>query len=419
MFLLLSGGMMSAFSSILASGRQILRDRSGNFAMMTAILAPVLIGAAGLAIDITNAALSQQQLQEASDAAALATATALADGKIDTAAASDFAKDFVAGQMANYLSSSDAVSLRNKTNVTVTTTTTATGKGYNVSVNASYDMGLTPLMSVFGKKTVSLASNSATTSGTTNTKSALSMELDLDQSGSMKDYTCSVYKLDGSGNYKLDSEGNKICKTYSTVTKIQALKTAAGKLFDALDTADPTHVLVRTGVMSYNNGLTRDKNKKIIGIRPMNWGTSTGRTFVSTLTANGGTDATEPMQESIKAIEKYPDGSDTESKEHAKKGNTNVDRYIVLMTDGEMTGNSSSWNSTKDQNVRDQCDAAKKAGITIFTVAFMAPDKGKSLLQYCASSPSNYFEAETMEKLIDDFDSIAQTATKAMTLLTR
>jgi Mg-chelatase subunit ChlD len=99
-------------------------------------------------------------------------------------------------------------------------------------------------------------------------------------------------------------------------------------------------------------------------------------------------------------------------------GNSKVDRFIVLMTDGEMTGNSNKWNSVKDQNVRDACDQTKKDGITIFTVAFMAPDKGKSLLQYCASSAGNYYEAETMEKLISDFSSIAQEATKAATLLT-
>jgi len=399
--------MMSPISTLLSEASALLRDRSGNFGMVTAIVLPILLGSAGVAIDISNVVVSQRQLQVASDSAALAAASALADGKVaDTAAAQQLAKDFVAGQMANYLSASDVAYLKNNVTVNIVTTTTATGKNYKVNVSASYNMGLTPLMSVFGKKTVSLASNSATTSGTSDTKTALSMELVLDQSGSMgyNTSTCDTYKKNGS------------CKTY--VIKIEALKAAAVKLFDALDKADPQHALVRTGVISYNNGITRDNNNKIIGISPMNWGTSVGRTYVSTLTANGGTDATEPMQSATTAIQKKADGSDTEAVEHTKKGNTTVDRYIVLMTDGEMTGNSSDWNSTKDKNVRDACDASKKAGIQIFTVAFMAPDKGKSLLQYCASSGSNYFEAETMEDLIDDFDSIAQTATRALTLLT-
>ncbi|MFP3545582.1 pilus assembly protein TadG-related protein [Rhizobium sp. SIMBA_035] len=399
---------MSPKSHFLSHVTRLLHDRSGNFGIFTAILVPILIGSAGVAIDVSNMVASQRQLQEASDSAALAAASALADGKVaDAAAAQQLAKDFVAGQMANYLSASDAAYLKNNVTVNVVTTTTATGKSYKVNVSAAYNMGLTPLMSVFGKKSVSLASNSATTSGTNDTKTALSMELVLDQSGSMgyDTTTCAKYKSD-----------NKTCKTY--VIKIDALKAAAGKLFDALDKADPQHALVRTGVVSYNNGILRDSSNKIIGVSPMNWGTSVGRTYVSTLQATGGTDATEPVQVSTAAIQKSTDGSDAESKEHVKKGNTTVDRYIVLMTDGEMTGNSSTWNSTKDKNVRDACDASKKAGVQIFTVAFMAPDKGKSLLQYCASSSNTYFEAETMEDLVDDFDSIAQTATRALTLLT-
>lgn len=65
------------------------------------------------------------------------------------------------------------------------------------------------------------------------------------------------------------------------------------------------------------------------------------------------------------------------------------------MTDGEMTGSSASWNYSIDQSVRNTCDTAKKDGIKIFTVAFMAPDKGKSLLQYCASSADNYYAPKT------------------------
>ncbi|TDW35611.1 Flp pilus assembly protein TadG [Rhizobium azibense] len=395
---------MSPISFLRANIARVLGDRSGNFAMMTAILMPVAIGAAGLAVDISNVALSRQQLQEASDAAALATASALADGKIDTAAASAFAKDFLAGQMANYVG--DTAALRNATTTTATKTTSGSATSYSVKVSSAYSMQLSGLAQVVGFKTTDIDAASQTTSGTDETKTALSMELVLDQSGSMgyNTSTCAVYKTD-----------QTTCKKY--VIKIDALKSAAAALFDALDKADPEHVLVRTGVMSYNNGLLRNWQNKVISISPLSWGTDVGRAYVKTLTAVDGTDATEPMQESTKALTTSVNGTD-ESTEHAKKGNTKVDRYIVLMTDGEMTGNSSSWNSTKDQNVRNACNDAKKAGVTIFTVAFMAPDKGKSLLQYCASSTSDYFEAETMEKLISAFDSIAQTATKALTRLT-
>jgi Flp pilus assembly protein TadG len=400
--------MMNTKLSANAHFRRLLRDRGGNFGIMTAIMMPVLIGAAGVAIDVSNMMLSQRELQEATDSAALAAATALASGKVaDSTAAEDLAKDFVIGQMANYVDGNTEGKIRDATNVDIQTTTTATGKSYNITVDVGYSLTLSPFLGALGYKNVDIAASSSTTSGTSNTKSALSMELVLDQSGSMNDPTNTCAKYNGRGN----------CKSY--VIKIEALKQAAGALFDALDNADPEHKLVRTGVISYNNGLVKDPwTKKVISVSAMDWGTQTSRTYVSTLTAKDGTDATEPMQLADSTIKKNDDNSDNESKQHKTMGNSKVDRFIVLMTDGEMTGNSNKWNSVKDQNVRDACDQTKKDGITIFTVAFMAPDKGKSLLQYCASSAGNYYEAETMEKLISDFSSIAQEATKAATLLT-
>lgn len=387
---------------------RLRRDRGGNFGIMTAILLPVLIGTAGVAIDYSNAILSKRELQEATDAGALAAATALANGTAaNSAAAEALAKDFVSGQMANYVGPAAMDGIKAATSVDIDTSTTATSKSYKVTVNSSYALATTPFMGILGYKTVNVGATSSTTSGTNDTKSALSMELVLDQSGSMGDKTstCATYN------------GTK-CKTY--VIKIDALKKAAGALFTALNTADPEHNLVRTGVFSYNNGLIYGDWQKtqILSMSPMAWGTATAASYVNGISANGGTDASEPMRQATLAIHKADDNSDTESRAHAEKGNKIVSRYIVLMTDGEMTGNTGEWQKTYDQNVRNQCDATKKAGIKIFTVAFMAPDKGKSLLQYCASPGGNYYEAETMEKLVASFTSIAQEATKALTLLT-
>ncbi|MDR6667477.1 Flp pilus assembly protein TadG [Rhizobium sp. 1399] len=396
--------MMNTLHSLLD---RLRRDRGGNFGIMTAILLPVLIGTAGLAIDYSNAILSKRELQEATDAGALAAATALANGTAaNSAAAEALAKDFVSGQMANYVGTDAVDDIKAATSINIDTSTTATSKSYKVTVNSSYALATTPFMGVLGYKTMNVGTTSSTTSGTNDTKNALSMELVLDQSGSMGDKTstCATYN------------GTK-CKTY--VIKIDALKQAANALFSALNTADPDHSLVRTGAYSYNNGLIYNSKKtQIKSMSAMAWGTATTATYVSGITATGGTDATEPMRQATLSVQKAQDGSDVESMAHEAKGNKNVSRYIVLMTDGEMTGNTGEWQKTYDQNVRDQCDATKTAGIKIFTVAFMAPDKGKSLLQYCASPGGNYYEAETMEKLVASFTSIAQEATKALTLLT-
>lgn len=51
--------------------KMLLRDRAGNFGMMTALLAVPLTGAAGLAIDFTHALALRTQLHAAADAAAV------------------------------------------------------------------------------------------------------------------------------------------------------------------------------------------------------------------------------------------------------------------------------------------------------------------------------------------------------------
>ena len=52
--------------------KRFIRDRRGNFGMMTAILLVPVIGTAGLAIDISNALMVRSTLQAAADSAAIA-----------------------------------------------------------------------------------------------------------------------------------------------------------------------------------------------------------------------------------------------------------------------------------------------------------------------------------------------------------
>jgi len=82
------------------SHRSIMSDRSGNFGLMTALILPMLLGGAGLAIDTANLMVSKRQLQEATDAAALAVSGAMANGS-DSASDQKLGKDFLAGQLAN------------------------------------------------------------------------------------------------------------------------------------------------------------------------------------------------------------------------------------------------------------------------------------------------------------------------------
>jgi len=102
----------------------------------------------------------------------------------------------------------------------------------------------------------------------------------------------------------------------------------------------------------------------------------------------------------------------------ANKNNSEFTKFIVLMTDGENTGASGTWNAALDAETLVTCTAARKAGITIYTVAFMAPANGKTLLLACAGTTANYYEADNMASLVAAFKEIGKKAAEQSTRLT-
>ncbi|CAD7040758.1 TadE/TadG family protein [Pseudorhizobium endolithicum] len=369
---------------------RLVKDRSGNFGMMTAILLPVLIGAGGLALDVTNMLISKAELQDAADSAALAASTALAAGEAaNEAAAEELARQFFLGQASNTMGEEAATALAGALDIDIKTTTTGNGKKFEVQVGSTYDLALSPLMGVLGYGTMNIATSGTSTSGVTAKQPALTMALVLDESGSMH-----------------ESVG------MPGVNKHAALRTAATALFNALDEADPDKKLVRTAVYTYD--------QRLVWRSAPAWGTSDARETLHKIVDDsyGTTNANEPLQKATDAIKPNAARTDTESKEHAKKDNETVRRYIVFMTDGQMTGTDGKWSKKVDGDVRKKCDSAKKAGLHIYTVALKAPTNGKTLLNYCATSSKDYFEAETMDNLIKAFETIAKDAAKETTRLT-
>jgi hypothetical protein len=93
-------------------------------------------------------------------------------------------------------------------------------------------------------------------------------------------------------------------------------------------------------------------------------------------------------------------------------GNSKLTKYIVFMTDGNNNA------TTSDTNTRTTCTAAKDNGIKIYSIAFMAPDRGQKLLQDCSSGTGYYYKAESLNDLLGAFQAIGQQATASKTLLT-
>ncbi|MGF9563297.1 TadE/TadG family type IV pilus assembly protein [Neorhizobium sp. BT27B] len=409
---------------------RFLKDRGGNFGIMTAVIAPLAIGAGGIAIDLTQAMQVKGELQAIADSASLAAARALSEEEDMTSAkAKERAEKIYAGQIVNFLKTGketdgeiDAMIAAQIAAMKVTITETANGsrgKSYSVTVSSNYQMPLNAMTSLVAGKSMTLAASSTASSATESTN-GISMYLALDRSGSMSFKTSTVIKNTSCVNYTAsnwgykntkDKYGNPYLKAESPcyVRKIDALKTAGATMFTALNTADKNSNLVRVGAVSYT-----DETQTASAL---DWGTAKTAKYVASLPSlpEGGTDANGAMTVAFDALKS---SNSAEKEAHAKKGNNSFSRYIVLMTDGEMTGYSSAFNSGLDQSVRAKCAAAKKDGIQIFTVAFMAPATGKSLLNYCASDSSYYYEPDDMNDLVTAFGEIAEKAAKATTRLT-
>lgn len=399
--------------------RALFADRQGNFAMMTAIALPMLMGVAGAGLELTKAMQVKSDLQSATDAATLNAATQFRESegeKSDEELKANFVQ-FLAGQeFAKGLPEADIKKLEGDVNSVTSRSKTAKGTTFKISTTVKREMQLNPLLGLLWNKTLTISATS-TAESSVNKGSPLSMYLVLDRSGSMSFKTDTVDKSKYScSNYDTVSWPNPMrSNTPCYVNKITSLKTAVSYLIDTLNTSDPTYKsngnpasqLIRTSAVAYN-----DKASPTQGL---DWGTKRASGYVNALSATGGTDASGALNAAFNALKSSnPD----EAKAHLEAGNKSFQRIIVLMTDGEMTGNSSNWSSSVDNAVRTTCASAKADDIKIYTVAFMAPPKGKSLLQACATSADNYYAPENMEEIVEAFGDIARKAAGNVSRLT-
>jgi Flp pilus assembly protein TadG/uncharacterized protein YegL len=377
---------------------RLARDRSGNFAITTAFLMPVLIGVAGLAIDMTKIILFKNELQTAADTATLAAASAMAAQGKSADQAKALSLQFLYGQIGSTNQSGTdpaggVPSPENEPSVQIATAAyNVTGKMFTVTMNARYNVPLSPFAHVLGYQ-IAPVSVSSTAQSTTETKNALSMYFVLDRSGSMGENTATTYTATCK-----DKKG----KTYSCTayyTKIESLKMASTALLAQLSKADPQTKYVRTGSVSYDSSMGTPL--------AIAWGTTGVSSYVNALTANGGTSSTKAFQEALARV-----SAASEDTAHKGVNGQIPTKYIVFMTDGDNN------NSYDDTYTKTACDSARAKKIQVFSVAFMAPAKGTALLKYCATDTSHFFAAENTAQLVDAFKAIGEKAAEQMTRLT-
>ncbi|KQS64659.1 hypothetical protein ASG39_12040 [Rhizobium sp. Leaf371] len=411
-----------------------LHDRGGNIALMAAMIFPVVLFGAGVAIDTTNIVLQKNRLQAAVDSGALAAASGLANKHMSIDDAKKTARDYLV--LAMRTSTSSAVpdgatsaagaaraaeasakqakadqALIDNTLISINPKTLQSGaKAYDISVGATLAVELNALTHLFEGGVVNLAATGKS-EGVSETKNALSMVLVLDRSGSMAWKTdttdpstggCYIYEE----SYWPKAKWNVPCY----VSKIDTLKKAVKSLLTQLKTADPNGDYVRTSAVSYNNAQD--------AAGTLAWGTASTETYVNALVATGGTDSSDAFTSAYRDLSK-----NSETQAHAQKSGAVPTKYIVFMTDGEnnyfqnKTGDAQATRS--DDSTKFYCDKARDDGIKVFTVAFKAPKRGQTLLQGCATDASYYFQAEKSEDLVAAFKAIGDKASSLVVRLTQ
>ena len=92
---------------------------------------------------------------------------------------------------------------------------------------------------------------------------------------------------------------------------------------------------------------------------------------------------------------------------NAPAASPDLDKVIILLTDGQNTQNRwSSSTSSIDSRTQKVCDNAKAANIKIYTVRVI--DGSATLIQNCATKPDMYFNVQQASQLNNVFSSIAQ-----------
>lgn len=158
--------------------------KKGNFALLTAILSPVVLVSGSLALDVANMTALKGSLQSASDSVSLTIATRIANGALSVDDAESFGNSLLLAQMSNV--EQRFINLVVTPSISVVENNSASGqKSWNVEIGGSASQDTTPLATFLGKSQMTVSTTSTATTATEEEVGAFSMAVVVDVSGSM------------------------------------------------------------------------------------------------------------------------------------------------------------------------------------------------------------------------------------------
>ncbi len=337
------------------------RCQKGSVLILFTLSAFVLIGMVGLVIDYGRAAQLQASMQDAADAAALATALdydrnldepkAIAEGRqVYTAN--------TAGKLADALASEVQIDILDNNNARVSAS--ATVETYFMRILRPENSDVTiDVMAEAGLDSIN--------------RPRLEVVFVFDESGSM-----------------------------NTGSRIADLRVAARQAVDILFGQSSARFAGAAGAVNYATTLKR--------VLPLSQDIDALRRHISALTAGGRTNIYVAVDEARFQIDSFTQ-FDNEA--------TRLLEVMILMTDGiANTGpncdGSNDGNERCRQAVIEKCQEFTQNPVNpmaerlIFAVAFSAPAAGIELMRACASEPQYFFQANSSQELNQVYQEIAR-----------
>lgn len=410
------------FGRLMSRARHFLRDKSGNFSMITAIMLIPLAGMSGAALDYSVALSARSKLQQTCDFASLAATKALSkDPSISDAKLQTIVNKVFSSVDNNLVFAKDVSALFKRV-----------GKGVRVEAKSTVD---TNVISVLGIEEIDVAVFSESAPSVFK---KIELALVLDNTGSM-----------------------------ATNSRMTALKDASKLLIDTLIPAGAHEDNVKISIVPYDitvnigssygneswldesNGSQSNKKNKwnsyqygntwcglvkpantdykpvvspssieayyepcipLPEIQTLTTSAVTLKNKINTMVPNGWTYIPSGLMWGWRTLDPR-----TPFTQGAKYKDEKWQKIIVLMTDGV---NTSKWSNGKlftniqpgagDAKTKNLCKKIKKKDIRIFTIAFdLNSSSTEKLLRKCATDPSDFFATHSPEGLKAAFSAIA------------
>ncbi len=436
-------------------GRRFVHDRSGNVAVMFAVISVVLMMAVGAAVDVGRWLYARDQTSAAIDAAVLAGGRSLQTNNTDTAAAVAIAQKFYAENVKRRPS---------LLNDTVNFSVVDNGKAMAASGTAYIKTPFLQVANIDKLPVLSLTqaqSAKAVLQVGGNGGENLEVSMMLDITGSMagqkiqdlKDAatdlieivvwddqskftskvalvpfsedirlptTTALNKARGTGLVTSKSVGSGNNKTTYYLSDCVVERTGTQKYTDAAPT---TNQYVMGHYTSSYTGTSTKKGVCVVPagaeVMPLSSDKTALEAKVTGLSAGGGTAGHLGTAWAWYALSPNWSSLWSTSSQPRAYGSANLKKIAILMTDGEyntqydtngISTTTSPANGTSTVQARALCTAMKAKGITVYTVGFQlggSNSESYQTLSQCATDTGKFYNAADGEQLKQAFRDIA------------